>query len=173
MKKKQKTQNELGWLLVEKPKHVILYEPEKKKLTKFLRHFPVWGPLLILSPAIYKDPSFLWIYLIVALPIGLIFSSREFSPTFFANGRKCGFSATSLSGQFRPDECIILTHEGKENEIYVAETKKGLMKLVWEADTPENYEKIMSALGRFIKREGTLRSEPNGAINSEAAASPR
>ena len=160
MKKKQKTQNELGWLLVEKPKHILLYEPEKKKLIKFLRHFPAWGPLLFLSPVIYRDPSFLLIYLFIALPIGLIFSSRDFSPTFFANQKKCGFS---LAHQFKPDDGIILTHEGKEDEIFVADIKKGYTLMVWKADTAQSYEKTMKALKKYIKHEGTMKSERAGA----------
>jgi len=168
MKKKRKAENSFGWLLVERPKHVALYKPEKGIFSMLLRHFPLWGPLLLLGPKMIQNPSWLFIYLFTGLPIGIIASSRELIPTFFVNEKKCGFGTAH---QFKPENGIILTRELKENEIYVADTKKGFTHLVWDADSIENYDNIISLLRRFIPNQGTLKAEPDGSINSEAAAS--
>ncbi|MBT64265.1 MAG: hypothetical protein CML13_13755 [Puniceicoccaceae bacterium] len=157
---KIKAENQSGWLIVERPKQIQLYEPQKKGILSIIfRYFTLWAPLVLLAPKMMEDSSWFIIYLFTGLPIGILASSREIIPTFFVNKKKCGFGTAH---QFKPENCVILTHEERSNEIHIADTKKGISAIVWSADSVENYEKIMKALKQYIHSEGTLRADPVG-----------
>lgn len=134
---------------------VHTYEPETS-FRRILRYFPMWGPLAILAPQIWHDSSML-ITLVCAATIGVLFTLRTLSPTFFATARLCGFGFMLT---FKPDQAVLLFKKDDPNEILVLNRENGMAKPVWRCDGSEDREFVTQHLGKYIKEKAIAEHAP-------------